>query len=153
MYNSYRLRSHSEAPPTPFGWRRPASQPIKEGRARQAACHSTVIDHNLMEMQSQAPNDLSSAGPIDVILQMSTQHRVYRAMLLMSKPSGLLPTSMLPEEVRNPCPCASTCHVAHLLYFAVLALHCRQLKSAPLMGSTVQASYYSRVSHRRLQSF
>lgn len=53
----------------------------------------------MMEPQVEGPDDMLSTESIDVILQMSTQHRVYRAMVLMSKPSGLVSEAMLPEEV------------------------------------------------------
>lgn len=53
--------------------------------------------------QENPPNDVASKSPIDVALQFSTQHRVYRAMLLMREPSGLLPAAMLPEQVSFTC--------------------------------------------------
>lgn len=57
------------------------------------------MDPEVTDAEVQIPDDVSSCTSIDVVLQFSTQHRVYRAMLLMREPSGLLPEAMLPEQV------------------------------------------------------
>eukprot|EP00892_Ulva_mutabilis_P003792 jgi/Ulvmu1/1785/UM119_0003.1 len=98
MYSLCKLLTCPETPSAKFGSRRAPSQPATERRKIQVKCHALVADVDKTDLKSQTPNDMSSTGPIDVILQMSTQHRVYRATLLMCKPSGLVPSKMQPEE-------------------------------------------------------
>lgn len=99
MHNCSKLspRTSLDYTSSKYGLRLKPPQPSKL-RARTHKCNAAVMDLMLAD-QENIPNEVASNSPIDVALQFSTQHRVYRAMLLMREPSGLLPAEMLPEQV------------------------------------------------------